>query len=574
MEQIAELVELIDDVWGPEVIGSYLHGSAVSGGLQPGGLQQPGELDVLVVSRRGLHDEERHALLRGLLTVSGAGEGDGARRPVNLTVVVQSEVRPWRFPPSGDFHYGEGSRGEFEAGEVPEPKPMPGLALDITMTLSGGRPLTGPSPELVLDPVPHADVVEASAPGVTRMVAGLDGDPRTAVLSLARIWCILATGEVRSKSDAADWALEHVTPEHREVLEYANQGVSGAGWSEELRARVRPCVDAMVAEIDRYSDATAEEEALFVNRRHPLVANGLRMLEDAASGLAEERDRYEVTYPVLNLLTAVEILFRGRLAMHWSGDIWSSDSGVRDANRHARGEYTGLGLHEAADMAASWGDLDIEAARADIKAFAYVRNRVLLSSDRECDSLTAIRCRALPVLDLMLAFVETDILGELTEDILDQHARAIRRSVRRVCAATERVREAVEESRRVIAPQLAHWPVIICCPYCGQFAIPTGDDTVECLLCGRDLLSSIHHAPIDLAPLAPAYEQERCADCGHNSILKNTRIAARPDAEVDVCLYDGTVMQDQCASCRDDTASPSAEGLCVQCAPKTAAHRE
>lgn len=355
----------------------------------------------------------------------------------------------------------------------------PALSLDITRALADDHPLTGPRPELVLDPVPDAD-------------------------------------------------------------------------------------------LDRSSDATAAEEALFLGRRHPLVANGLRLLERAATALAEEPDRYEVTYPVLHLHTAAEALLRGRMAMHGSGDVWPARNGDRDGNRHTRGEYDGLGLHEAADMAERWCDTDIAAARADLMAFDHVRNRVLLSSDRDSDSLAAIRCRALPVLDLMLAVVETDILGQLTQDAADQYARAVRRSVRRIRVATARVRDSVEERLRAIAPQPAHEEVTVPCPYCGRFTVPAGGDTVACLLCGRDFGSSIHHAASDLARSAPYDKPDRCADCGHHSVLNNTPIAARPDAELDVCLYDGRVMQVRCADCRDSTASPSAEGRCRRCARKAA----
>ncbi|GAA0594292.1 hypothetical protein [Streptomyces crystallinus] len=286
----------------------------------------------------------------------------------------------------------------------------------------------------------------------------------------------------------------------------------------------------------------AEEEALYLNRRHPLVANGLRLLEHAASALAdEEPDRYEALYPVLHLHTAAEALLRGRLAMHWSGDIWPAHNGDQDSNRRTRGEYQGLGLHQAAGIAAGWCETDIEAARTDLMAWEYVRNRVLLSSDRDCDSLVAIRCRALPVLELMLAVVETDVLGELREDLTAQYARAVRRSLRRARAATARVREAVEESRRAIAPELAHWEVVVPCPYCGQFAVPAGRDMTECLLCGRDFGLCAYHAAGDLAPLAPAYEPEQCPDCGHHSILY-TPTAARPDVEAAVCMVDGQVM--------------------------------
>lgn len=88
----------------------YLHGSAVLGGLQPAS-----DVDVLVVSRRRLDDRQRQALLEGLHKISGPGDG---ARPVELTVVVQPEVRPWRFPPTGDFLYGEWLRDELQAGRA------------------------------------------------------------------------------------------------------------------------------------------------------------------------------------------------------------------------------------------------------------------------------------------------------------------------------------------------------------------------------------------------------------------------------------------------------------------------
>jgi hypothetical protein len=42
-----------------------------------------------------------------------------------------------------------------------------------------------------------------------------------AVLTLARIWMTVETGEIRAKETAADWALERLPPERRAVLERA-----------------------------------------------------------------------------------------------------------------------------------------------------------------------------------------------------------------------------------------------------------------------------------------------------------------------------------------------------------------
>ncbi len=62
-----------------------------------------------------MDEKQRHALLSGLLGISGSRNH---ARPVELIVVDQSEVRPWRYPPTADFLYGEWQRAEYEAGDV------------------------------------------------------------------------------------------------------------------------------------------------------------------------------------------------------------------------------------------------------------------------------------------------------------------------------------------------------------------------------------------------------------------------------------------------------------------------
>ncbi|CAL9325443.1 aminoglycoside adenylyltransferase family protein [Streptomyces sp. SudanB182_2057] len=248
MNQVREIVGLVDGVLGRDVIGTYLHGSSVLGGLRPAS-----DVDVLVVSRRRMDERDRRTLLDGLLRISGSRN---RARPVELTVVVQSEIRPWRYPPTGDFLYGEWLRAEYEAGQVPRPEPMPDLALLITMALTGDQPLSGPRPARVLDPVPRADLIRASVVGIPSLLDDLDGDTRNVLLTFARIWTTLATGRIKPKDAAADWALAHLPPEHRAALARARQlyltcSYAEESWSDALRAQVRPHVDHVLAEIDR-----------------------------------------------------------------------------------------------------------------------------------------------------------------------------------------------------------------------------------------------------------------------------------------------------------------------------------
>ncbi|MEV0675372.1 aminoglycoside adenylyltransferase family protein [Actinosynnema sp. NPDC050436] len=241
----ATIVRAVDGAVGAKLLGVYLHGSAVLGGLKPAS-----DVDVLVVTRHSLDDHERRALVDGLLGISGPGT-----RPVELTVVVHSEVRPWRYPAAADFQYGEWMRDEFESGHLPRPASMPDLAIALSSVLAADHALHGPPAAVLLDPVPAADVVRGSVAGIPDLLEELAGDTRNVVLTLARVWTTLATGEIRSKDAAAEWALRRLAPEHRPVLARARQlyltrRYAEETWTDELKAQVRPHVDAVLTRIE------------------------------------------------------------------------------------------------------------------------------------------------------------------------------------------------------------------------------------------------------------------------------------------------------------------------------------
>ena len=244
------------DVLGPDVVGAYLFGSAVLGGLRP-----QSDLDVLVVSRVQTTREQKQRLVRRLLAISGRSTARGRWRRVELTIVVESEIRPWRYPPRMDFQYGDWLRSEFESGKVePWPRTNPDLGTLVTMVLLGNRPLLGPAPAEVLDPVPRADCVRAAVKGIESTVDDLDGDTRNVILTLARIWSTMATDVIRSKHDAADWALARLPQEHRDVLARARAiyvGEAEERW-DDLEPHIRPHVAHVVGEIRRLAAAASD----------------------------------------------------------------------------------------------------------------------------------------------------------------------------------------------------------------------------------------------------------------------------------------------------------------------------
>jgi predicted nucleotidyltransferase len=244
--QIKRLLEGVRDLIGPILVGAYLHGSAVLGGGGP-----HSDIDVIVVTTRRTTLDEKRRLVDLLLRVSKDPQ------PIELDLVVDSEIRPWRHPAPFDFHYSELWRAQFESGNV---RPWTrdtnrDLASVVTMALAGDTALCGPPPADVFDPVPREDYRDAILKDVETVGEYLEWDTRNVILTLPRVWAVVATDGVHSKLGAAEWALSRLPPEHRHVLERAcaiYRGEEEDRWDD-----IRPQVDAytayVVSEIERAS---------------------------------------------------------------------------------------------------------------------------------------------------------------------------------------------------------------------------------------------------------------------------------------------------------------------------------
>jgi predicted nucleotidyltransferase len=248
--QIDLLLEGVRDLLRSDLVGAYLHGSAVLGGLRP-----DSDIDIVVVSARRTADDERRRLIDLLLSASGTRTSLRPGRPIELDIVVASEIRLWRYPPTFDFHYDELLRDWFERGAL-EPwtsTTNEDLASALTVVLLGGESLTGPPPGQVFDPVPRRDYVDAILRDTGTVDEYLPWDTRNVVLTLPRIWSAVATEAVDSKESAADWALPRLPAEHRPVLERARAAYRGEiqdDW-DDIRPQVRAFADHVVSEIER-----------------------------------------------------------------------------------------------------------------------------------------------------------------------------------------------------------------------------------------------------------------------------------------------------------------------------------
>lgn len=206
------------------LVGVYLHGSAVAGGLRP-----ESDIDLLAVAEKPLSPEIVKALTHGLMELSGYPPGGNALRPVELIMFLRGELDPPAYPARGEFVYGEWLRGAFEAGNVPGPAADPELTLVLAQARREARPLFGFAVEELLPVIPHSDIRRAIEDVLPALLGTLHGDERNVVLTLARMWRTLATGEFVSKDAAAEWAMERLPAEHAPLLAAVRAAYLGAG---------------------------------------------------------------------------------------------------------------------------------------------------------------------------------------------------------------------------------------------------------------------------------------------------------------------------------------------------------
>ena len=249
--QVDAVAALAHDVLGPDLVGVYLYGSATLGGLQPWS-----DVDLLVLSRRSLGTPDKRAMVDGVLALSiwpppTVGPRAG-QRPLELTVVAEAEVWPWRYPPRMELQFGEWLRAGLEGDPLSDgPLENPDLAVPLESVRRDGRAIAGPPPRAGLGPIPAGDLRASMVAGLDGLLAEVEPDTTNVLLTLVRIWFTIVTGEIAPKDLAAEWGIARLSGADRSILEKARAAYLGdeSGDWDGLESRARALAEGLVGAI-------------------------------------------------------------------------------------------------------------------------------------------------------------------------------------------------------------------------------------------------------------------------------------------------------------------------------------
>jgi predicted nucleotidyltransferase len=227
------------------LLAVYLYGSFVEGGLRA-----QSDIDLLALLRHPLSEAERGRVMRELLGFS-AYPAEGELRPLEATFLVLSDVLPWRHPARRELQFGEWLRAEVEAGMVPAVELDPDIALLLPQVRDKGIALYGPAATDLLPVVPESDIRSAILAMMPEVARNWRGDEKNALLTLARMWVTLQTGDMVAKDVAVARVRGQVPAIHHPVLQHAVAVYRGEGaddWSQ-WQDRVGTCVHYMASAI-------------------------------------------------------------------------------------------------------------------------------------------------------------------------------------------------------------------------------------------------------------------------------------------------------------------------------------
>jgi hypothetical protein len=209
--QTQHFTQVVAQLLADTLVGIYLHGSLAMRCFNP----QQSDLDLLVVTRQPMTVATKRQLAELLLTTSGAPH------PIEISMLVHSDLVPWQYPTPFDFHYSETWRaqiqqdlehGRWQHWNV-QRRNDPDLAAHVTITNHRGVCLYGAPIAQVFPAVPTGDYLASILADINDALAAILNDPVYAILNTCRICAFVQDGLICSKQEGGEWALR-VVPEH------------------------------------------------------------------------------------------------------------------------------------------------------------------------------------------------------------------------------------------------------------------------------------------------------------------------------------------------------------------------
>ncbi len=210
-------VEQSRNILGDNLVGIYLHGSAVMGCFNP----RKSDIDLLVVVSADMSDEVKRQYMDMVVELNAYAPEKG----IELSIVRKDVCRPFIYPTPYELHFSNAHLGWYQTNPADYIAKMKGtdkdLAAHFTIICHRGKCLYGKEIRDIFESVPREFYFDSIWGDVENAEKEILENPTYIILNLCRVLAYGRDGLILSKQEGGRWGLDNVPEEFRFLISQA-----------------------------------------------------------------------------------------------------------------------------------------------------------------------------------------------------------------------------------------------------------------------------------------------------------------------------------------------------------------
>ncbi|MBR5049001.1 MAG: DUF4111 domain-containing protein [Erysipelotrichaceae bacterium] len=212
-DYVNETREILKD----NLVGIYLHGSAVMGCFNP----LKSDVDMIIVINRPLTAAVKREYMDMVVRHNDLGPAKG----IEMSIVLRKVCKPFVYPTPYELHFSVGHLQWYQEDPEEYIREMNGedkdLAAHFTIINHRGRCLYGAPIEEVFAEVPAADYMDSIWFDIEEAEEAITEYPMYLTLNLARVLAYKQDGLILSKKEGGQWAVKNLPSEYHPLISAA-----------------------------------------------------------------------------------------------------------------------------------------------------------------------------------------------------------------------------------------------------------------------------------------------------------------------------------------------------------------
>lgn len=210
-------VEKSKEILQDNLVGVYLHGSAVMGCYNP----TKSDIDLIVVVKDSMPNTFKKVFMDMVVELNAKGPAKG----IEMSIVKQGVCKSFVYPTPFELHFSVAHLEWYGKNPDDYISKMKGedkdLAAHFTIITHRGKCICGAPIKDVFADVPIKDYVDSIWNDIADAEEDIADDPMYMILNLARVLAYLKDGLVLSKKEGGEWALNNLPGMYHSLIQDA-----------------------------------------------------------------------------------------------------------------------------------------------------------------------------------------------------------------------------------------------------------------------------------------------------------------------------------------------------------------